>query len=62
MINKAHGRKDHVHIMPGVIKGKTHIHIRPDSFTNIHAHDHHLKPKQEKKLRRFMVRCVKATD
>ena len=62
MINKVHDGEDHVHIMPGVIKGKTHIHIRPDSFTNIHSHDHHLKPKQEKKLRRFMVRCVKTTD
>ena len=53
---------DHVHIMAGAIKGKTHIHIRPDWFTNIHSHDHHLKPKQEKKLRRFMVRCVKVEN
>ena len=62
MKNKAHASEDHVHIMPGAIKGKTHIHIRPNHFTNIHTHDHHLKPNQEKKLRRFMVRCVKVND
>ncbi len=60
--DKAHGGTNHVHIMPVVARGKTHIHMRVDSFTNIHSHDHHLKPKQEKKLRRFMVRCVKTKD
>jgi uncharacterized protein (TIGR02145 family) len=62
MRDKIHTGEDHVHIMSGAIKGKTHTHIRPASFTNIHTHDHHLKPNQEKKLRRFMVRCVKTTD
>jgi uncharacterized protein (TIGR02145 family) len=60
--NEEHGGSDHVHIMSGLVKGKTHIHIRPNSFTNVHAHDHHLNPKKEKKMRRFMVRCIKINE
>lgn len=60
--NEDHGGSDHVHIMSGVVKGKTHIHILPNSYTNIHAHDHHLNPKKKKKMRRFMVRCIKIND
>jgi len=37
--------------------GKSHIHIM-NPWTTIHSHKHNLKPKQEKKLRKFMVRCV----
>ena len=55
---KEHGGSDHVHIMSGLVKGKTHIHIRPNSHTNVHSHDHHLDPKKKKKMRRFMVRCI----
>lgn len=60
--SKEHGGSDHVHIMSGLVKGKTHIHIRPNSFTNVHSHDHHLNPKKEKKMRRFMVRCIKKNE
>ena len=56
---KKHSGPDHVHVMPEVVPGKTHIHIRQNSFTNIHSHKHHLDPGKEKQLRRFMVRCVK---
>ena len=49
-----------VHVIPDVHDGTTHIHLRADGFTNIHSHQHHLNPKKEKKLRKFMVRCVKA--
>ncbi len=48
-----------VHVIPEVYEGKTHIHLRQNGFTNIHSHKHHLDPKKEKKLRKFMVRCVK---
>lgn len=59
-VNKEeHGGSDHVHIMSGLVKGKTHIHIRPNEFTNVHSHNHHLNPKKKKKMRRFMVRCIK---
>ena len=60
--NKEHGDSDHVHIMSGLVKGKTHIHIRPNSFTNVHSHDHHINPKKKKKMRRFMVRCIKINE
>ncbi len=51
-----------VHVLPEVYDGKTHIHIRSNGFTNIHSHNHHLDPKKEKKLRKFMVRCVRIKD
>ncbi|SNS80446.1 major paralogous domain-containing protein [Ekhidna lutea] len=38
---------------------RTHVHFDGDIRIRIHRHKHHLKPNQEKKLRRFMVRCVK---
>jgi uncharacterized protein (TIGR02145 family) len=47
-----------VHVIPEVFDGKTHIHLRTKGVTNIHSHKHHLDPKKEKKLRKFMVRCV----
>jgi hypothetical protein len=50
-----------VHVIPEVYDGKTHIHLRKDGFTNIHSHKHHLNPKKTKKLRKFMVRCVKGS-
>ena len=50
---------NHTHTLSTVYEGKTHIHIRKDSFTNIHSHEHHLNPSKKKKLRMFMVRCVK---
>ena len=37
---------------------RTHIHITP-MWINIHTHRHHIKPKDEKTLRLFMVRCVR---
>ena len=37
---------------------RSHIHITP-MWTNFHQHKHHLKVRDEKTLRRFMVRCVK---
>ena len=37
---------------------RTHVHIGTIRI-RIHHHKHHLKPNQENKLRRFMVRCVK---
>ena len=46
-------------VIPEVEDGKTHIHMRQKGFTNIHSHKHHLDPDKEKKLRKFMVRCVK---
>ena len=48
-----------VHVLPEVHEGRTHIHFRAKGFTNIHSHKHHLDAKKEKKLRKFMVRCVK---
>lgn len=48
-----------VHVLPEVYEGKTHIHLRKNGFSNIHSHKHHLDPKKEKQLRKFMVRCVK---
>ena len=39
-------------------EGTTHIHIM-NVWTTIHSHKHHLKPKQKRKLRKFMVRCIK---
>jgi hypothetical protein len=48
-----------VHVLPKVYDGTTHIHIRSKVLTNIHSHKHHLDPKKERKLRKFMVRCVK---
>lgn len=39
------------------IDGRTHIHIM-NPWTTIHSHKHHLKPKKENELRKFMVRCV----
>lgn len=54
--------KDHTHTLAIVYEGKTHIHIRKNSFTNIHSHEHHLNTKREKKLRMFMVRCVKSVE
>jgi len=56
---KAHEGADHIHLMPKVIDGKTHIHIRQKGWSNIHSHEHHLNPKKLKKLRKFMIRCVK---
>ena len=56
---KKHEGFGHVHVMPMVIEGKTHIHMRKNGFTNIHSHEHHLNPNKEKKLRRFMIRCVR---
>jgi len=38
---------------------RTHVHVMADIRIRIHRHKHHLKPNQEKKLRRFMVRCTK---
>ncbi|MEP0987827.1 FISUMP domain-containing protein [Ekhidna sp.] len=38
---------------------RTHVHVMGDLRIRIHRHKHHLKPNQEMKLRRFMVRCVK---
>ena len=52
----------HTHVLNIVYDGKTHIHIRNHSFTNIHSHEHNLNPNREKKLRMFMVRCVKSVD
>lgn len=37
---------------------RTHAHISMIG-AQIHRHKHHTKPNQERKLRRFMVRCVK---
>jgi uncharacterized protein (TIGR02145 family) len=37
---------------------RTHVHI-DENRIRIHRHKHNLKPNQEKKLRQFMVRCVK---
>lgn len=54
-----HSKQDHIHVLPLVYDGKTHIHIRNNGFSNIHSHDHHLNPKNKKKLRKFMVRCVR---
>lgn len=51
-----------VHVLPQVFSGKTHIHIRSQGLSNIHSHNHHLDPKKEKKLRKFMVRCIKPKD
>ena len=39
-------------------KGRSHIHLY-NKFTNIHSHEHHLDPSDQKTLRRFMVRCVR---
>ena len=41
-----------------VTSDKTHAHVS-NIYTVIHSHDIHLKPKQKRKLRKFMVRCVK---
>ena len=38
-------------------EGRSHIHLM-NPWTTIHSHKHHLKPKQKKKLRKFMIRCV----
>ena len=38
-------------------EGRSHIHFM-NPWTTIHSHKHHLKPKQKKKLRKFMIRCV----
>ena len=43
------------------IEGTTHIHIM-NVWTTIHSHKHHLQPKKRKKLRKFMVRCIKPDD
>jgi uncharacterized protein (TIGR02145 family) len=48
-----------VHVIKQVEDGTTHIHMRASGLTNIHSHRHHLDPKKEKKLRLFMVRCIK---
>jgi len=53
---------NHAHVLSTVYEGKTHIHIRNKSFTNIHSHKHHLNPKKKGKLRMFMIRCVKTVD
>lgn len=48
-----------VHVLPETEDGTTHFHLRKNGLSNIHSHKHHLDPKKEKKLRKFMVRCVK---
>ncbi len=50
------------HILTEVYDGKTHIHLRQTGISNIHSHKHHLDPDKEKKLRKFMVRCVKSLN
>lgn len=40
------------------VEGTSHIHMM-NPWTTIHSHKHHLKPRQKKKLRMFMVRCVR---
>ena len=42
-------------------EGTTHIHMM-NVWTTIHSHKHHLQPKKEKKLRKFMVRCIQPDD
>jgi len=41
---------------------RTHVHVMGDIRIRVHRHKHHLKPNQEKKLRQFMIRCVKCNE